>query len=140
MRSPVDNSIIAPCGCSAALLDVENPKPNGNPEHWKQELRKVGVTIGTTESRQAMLGWIRDNIPWSGVIDAVQIVRDRDPKREKFPAAYLDPIVRSPPKPPADLWWTSEEATTKKGRELGLEPLKGEGWPDFRARIRAELN
>lgn len=36
-------------------------------------------------------------------------------------------------------WWASEDATLKKGAEYGLSPLAGEGWPQFRNRIRERL-
>lgn len=37
-------------------------------------------------------------------------------------------------------WWASDSATEAKGRELGLSPRAGEGWPQFRDRIRAKLS
>lgn len=37
-------------------------------------------------------------------------------------------------------WWSSDSATEAKGRELGLSPRAGEGWPQFRDRIRAKLS
>jgi uncharacterized protein YdaU (DUF1376 family) len=39
---------------------------------------------------------------------------------------------------PAD-WWASDAATEAKGKELGLTPRAGEGWPQFKDRIRAKL-
>lgn len=36
-------------------------------------------------------------------------------------------------------WWSSNEAITKKGGELGLSARRGESWPEFRARIHAEI-
>lgn len=37
-------------------------------------------------------------------------------------------------------WWASDSATEAKGRELGISPRAGEGWPQFRDRIRAKLS
>lgn len=36
-------------------------------------------------------------------------------------------------------WWASDAATEAKGQELGLSPRAGEGWPQFKDRIRAKL-
>lgn len=37
-------------------------------------------------------------------------------------------------------WWSSDAAAEAKGRELGISPRAGEGWPQFKDRIRAKLN
>lgn len=36
-------------------------------------------------------------------------------------------------------WWASEQATLRKGNELGLSPRPAEDWGQFRARIRGAL-
>ena len=36
-------------------------------------------------------------------------------------------------------WWSSEAETLAKGESLGLRPRSGEGWPDFRGRIKAAM-
>ena len=37
-------------------------------------------------------------------------------------------------------WWSSDAAAEAKGLELGISPRAGEGWPQFKDRIRAKLN
>lgn len=36
-------------------------------------------------------------------------------------------------------WWSSNEGILAKGRERGMEPRKGESFPDFKARINADI-
>src|SRR5512135_997166 len=36
-------------------------------------------------------------------------------------------------------WWDSEQGTLAKGRELDMTPHGGEGWAEFRARIRQRM-
>lgn len=36
-------------------------------------------------------------------------------------------------------WWSSNEGIQAKAAELGIEPRKGEGWGDLKARVNAQL-
>lgn len=53
---------------------------------------------------------------------------------------FLEPWNPPQEKPKAAEWWSSNDATEAKGREIGLTPRSGEGWPQFRDRIRAKLS
>lgn len=53
---------------------------------------------------------------------------------------FLEPWNPPQEKAKPTEWWSSDSATEAKGRELGLSPRAGEGWPQFKDRIRAKLN
>lgn len=54
----------------------------------------------------------------------------------RYVLALLD---RVKPKAPTATWWASEQAMLAKGAEMGLSPRVGEGWSEFKGRIRAAI-
>lgn len=87
-----------------------------------------------------LLQWIDDGFTLLQLLDAVQDARQKKPAPEPLPANYLDPILRNPPKRAQPVWWASEAGIEGKGRELGMTPRPGEGWPQFKDRINAKLS
>ena len=53
-----------------------------------------------------------------------------------FEAAWMESKPRGEAQAP---WWSSNEGIQAKGREIGMQPRSGEGWPDFKARIQQHL-
>jgi uncharacterized protein YdaU (DUF1376 family) len=130
--APSSNS--APEEKKAAPLPSKSNGKTTKAGAWAIELRRLGVAV--TSMHPTMLQWIEDGFELPSVIEALQVARQRKPEPEKVPVAYLDPILRTPPKAPTASWWASEQATIAKGREVGLEPRPGEDWDAFRGRIR----
>jgi uncharacterized protein YdaU (DUF1376 family) len=124
----------APSNSQSAPLPSKSNGKTTKAGIWAIELRRLGVTV--TTMHPTMLKWIEDGYELPSVIEALQIARQRKPEPEKVPAAYIDPILRNPPKAPTASWWATEQATLAKGREIGLEPRPGEDWDAFRSRIR----
>ena len=65
-----------------------------------------------------------------------------------YPATWLNgyrfedelDLSVSEPKKPAIPWYSTDELTMAKGRELGLNPYAGESYAQFRQRIHSFLN
>lgn len=65
-----------------------------------------------------------------------------------YPASYLRgyrfedelDLTVSEPKKPAIPWYSTDELTIAKGKELGLNPYAGESYAQFRQRIHAFIN
>lgn len=45
--------------------------------------------------------------------------------------------LETPQKRDVPPWWSSNEGITAKAREVGIEPRKGESYPDLKARVMA---
>jgi uncharacterized protein YdaU (DUF1376 family) len=132
--STVPSSSAAPGDGQSAPLPAKSNGKTTKAGTWAIELRRLGVSV--TSMHPTMLKWIEDGFELPSVIEALQVARQRKPEPEKVPVAYIDPILRTPPKAPTASWWASEQATIAKGREVGLEPRPGEEWDAFRSRIR----
>lgn len=82
--------------------------------------------------------------------EAVAVARMRKPAPKPIPMAYLEPILAEMRNPPAGgatadpglvaRWWESEAGTQEQAARLGLTARGGEGWPEFRGRIRDALS
>ena len=65
-----------------------------------------------------------------------------------YPASWLNgyrfedelDLSVSEPKKPAIPWYSTDELTMAKGKELGLNPYAGESYAQFRQRIHSFLN
>lgn len=77
------------------------------------------------------------------IIGAAQAAREKKPG-ERIHLNYLVPILkdRAAPKPAKERevpWWSSDELTIAKGRDIGIEARMGESMADFKGRIRARI-
>jgi len=61
-------------------------------------LRDLGVTV--TSMDETLTAWVRDGFTVHQVSEATGLARMRKPYPERIPAAYIDPILRKPQKPP----------------------------------------
>ena len=107
-------------------------------------LRDQGVLC--TPSNPILLGWLELGLTDREFLDAVATARFQKPKPEQIPIRYLDPIVREMrTKPKAngshggEKWWESEQSINRKASELGMQARSGEGWNEFKDRIRQRI-
>lgn len=132
----------------AASPESELPPQPGDPEpaltrHGEIAvlLRSLGVVANSMHP--TVHAWAISNVPDHVIREAVDIAQVRKPGASIGPA-YLAPIVADllNPKPVREstpAWWTTEEGTKAKGRELGIEAWPGEEMPQFKARINAAI-
>lgn len=112
-------------------------------------LRKLGVQI--TPGNPHLVGWVQAGVTDEMLREAVARVRIHKPEPEPIPPNYLAKTVLSVMHPPTiatvtasdptlvPRWWESEAATTEQAKRLGMHARGGEGWPEFRQRIRERL-
>lgn len=114
-------------------------------------LRELGVQI--TPGNPHLVGWVQAGVTDEQLREAVARVRLHKPEPEPIPSNYLAKTVLSvlhPPEIPAltavpsdsnlvPRWWESEAATTEQAKRLGMHARGGEGWAEFRQRIRDRL-
>lgn len=107
-------------------------------------LHKRGARLNAMDPR--VLGWQRDAINHGLILQAMDLAQERRAQEgsgQPVNAGLLDVIVRDlmarAARPPAVAWWTSDEATMGKGRELGVEARPGESMAEYRARLRRHL-
>lgn len=123
---PVDNGVAAAVG-DAELQAVATL------------LRGAGVrVVGNEQGLAALAG-----APEADVLAAVELARQErqavgsmQPIGLRYVAALLDRVQQQASKASTAAWWSSESAMLAKGAELGLSPRPGEGWGEFKARIR----
>jgi hypothetical protein len=76
-------------------VSTPDPKPGGDDSTMRgamaKALRDEGVTI--TPSHPLLVQWVAQGVSVTQAREAVDIARERKPKPEKIPAAYLDPII-----------------------------------------------
>jgi len=73
---------------------------------------------------------------------AIAKARENKPAPENIPLAYLDPILRSPPKAGSEFgtaWRSDDKACDEVGRKLGISAKRGEGYSEFRQRIAEKI-
>jgi uncharacterized protein YdaU (DUF1376 family) len=105
------------------------------------ELIKQGVKV--TSMHPTLQAWVNEGYTIERMLEAVAVARINKPAPESIPANYLDRILREPPKvqkPKQVAWHATDEGILAKGRELGMQPRAGEGWPEFKQRIFDKLN
>jgi uncharacterized protein YdaU (DUF1376 family) len=102
------------------------------------ELRRLEVEV--TSMHPTMLQWLSDGFSLPQLIETVKLIRLKPDKATgPIPANYLDRILRDPPKPQGRRHWRATDAGIEaRGRELGLTPKPGEGYPAYADRIATE--
>lgn len=102
-------------------------------------LRGAGVRVLGHEPELVALA----RVPGADVLAAVELARQErqavgsmQPIGLRYVAALLDRVQQQASKASTAAWWSSESAMLAKGAELGLSPRPGEGWGEFKARIR----
>lgn len=101
---------------------------------WAIDLKRRGVSVTSMDPR--LLEWIEEGFTLPDLVEAVERARNSKPEPEKIPVAYLNTVLRNPPKPSKKSWYASESATIAKGKELGLEARPGEEMDQYRDRLR----
>lgn len=105
-------------------------------------LRAKGIY--TASIRPEVLEWAENGVSDEIILEAVDIAKLNKPD-ERVSSAYLAPIVKQllnpkPKKTQTLPWWTSEELTEKKAREVGCWPARaGENWNQYRQRIKEKI-
>lgn len=101
-----------------------------------------------TAGHPTVVAWAQSEVTDDNLVEAVERARLHKPPPAPIPIAYLARIVDDvltapratpPPQRQSEAWWSSEQATLKKGQSINLHPRGGESWEEFRARIRARL-
>jgi hypothetical protein len=117
-------------------------------QFWQQYPRKVGKLTAkrsweklSQENQQKALEaivehrkyWVAKGTDWEFIPHASTWLN-----QERF----FDEIVleQKENKRPALPWYSSDELTLAKGRELGLQPYAGESFAQFRTRISAKIS
>lgn len=126
---PVDNGVAAAVG-DAELQAVATL------------LRGAGVrVVGNEQGLAALAG-----APEADVLAAVELARQgrqaagsTQPIGLRYLAALLERVRPRAGAVPTQAWWSSEQAMLQKGAELGVAPRAGEGWAEFKGRIRGAL-
>lgn len=102
-------------------------------------LRGAGVRVLGHEQELAALA----RVPEADVLAAVELARQErqaagstQPVGLRYVVALLDRVRQQSPGKATTAWWSSESAMLAKGAELGLSPRPGEGWGEFRGRVR----
>lgn len=144
---PVDNSAAPPAPADAG--NGENPpEDEGNALSaaalaMAVALRAKGVTV--TANHPTLLTLIDKGVTITQAIEALEIARQRKGE-ERIPVGYLAAIVEGEILNPkaakltGPAWWTTEQLTEAKGRELGLTARPSESWAEYRARITTEIH
>lgn len=83
------------CALPAVAEDLKTRTPAGE---MAIALRDLGVKV--TSMDLVLAAWVRDGFTVQQVTEATELARMRKPYPEPIPAAYLDPILRKPQKPP----------------------------------------
>ena len=151
-REDVNPTAGEPCGQPAPFASDESllesvRKPDLNPATATPRstaiailLRPLGVNI--TSMHPLAVEWGGENgYRDQELTEAVAVARQSKPAPGLIPPNYLVPILRDirTPKKPYDPWWQTEQATNRKGQELGLIANKGESMDSYRTRIREEI-
>jgi hypothetical protein len=153
------NTIPAQAEVAARAASGDTPKPENPPPIAPTRrgalavlLRSLGVRC--TEAHPTVVEWANGlAVTDDEARSAVAMARLHKPDPEPIPIAYLVPILRdlrtdhAPSGIPAasadpnlvPRWWESEKATNEQAAKLGMRANGGEGWAEFRARIRARL-
>ncbi|GAA4413765.1 YdaU family protein [Quisquiliibacterium transsilvanicum] len=107
------------------------------------ELRRRGVRCGA--SHPELLALVADGFTLPELVEALAVAAMSPTAPRPMNLGYLAAVARTQretarrPKKPAAAWWSTDEATLAKGSELGMQPRTGEGWQEFRQRIRTAL-
>lgn len=150
------NTIVAPADADESDPKVDEAEPTPPSTATRQGLvsallRGLGVQI--TPGNPHLVGWVQAGVTDEQLREAVARVRLHKPAHEPIPSNYLAKTVLSvlhPPEIPAltavpsdpnlvPRWWESEAATTEQAKRLGMHARGGEGWAEFRQRIRDRL-
>jgi hypothetical protein len=110
----------------------EGSNPRGEAfKAWTAELR-AGASpeeISAGVARYARFVQAKGSVGTQYVMQAARFFAEKH---------YREPWTLQPPKE-RDTWWTNDDRTVRKGRELGIEARPGETMASFRDRIRASL-